>query len=192
MMARTTALALLACTLAGCQSIDNDRLNVGGQTPPTFIPADQRTGERLTPATGPSLADAERTNWSASVIVVETDGVQHHPRWTKAQPAYVKTHRAAGLHATADSALALDRTSGSEVAEALAAPFHAAGDVVMLIPRMFPHGPGVVRISPAEAYQRGSAADRAEMPASALEPAAMPEPAPVPAPAPAPSESPAP
>lgn len=169
MLTRAATLALLALACAGCQSIDNDRLTVGDHVPPTFIPADDRAADRLAPATGPSLTGIERTNWNASEIVVATDGVQHHPRWTSAQPAYTKTPRSRGLYPTADTALSLDRADGAEAAEAAAAPFHAASDVILFIPRMFSHGPCEVRISPAEPYERSTSIDRDAPPA--LEPA---------------------
>jgi hypothetical protein len=169
MLTRAATIALLALTCAGCQSIDNDRLTIGDHVPPTFLPADQRAAERLTPATGPSLTGVDRGNWGSGQIVVATDGVQHHPRWTAARPAYTKSPRTAGLHPTTETALTIDRANGAEVAEAAAAPFHAATDVIMLIPRMFSHGPGAVRVSPAEAYERAGAADRVAAPM--LEPA---------------------
>lgn len=165
------SLLLVAVACSGCQSIDNDRLLVGSEALPTFVTPAQRTDARLVQATGPSLTGIERNNWTEAQIVVGTDGVQHHPRWTRAQPAYVKTPRATGLHPTTETALTIDRAAGPHVAEAFAAPFHGAKDVVLLIPRMFTHGPGCVRVSPSEAYERSNTSNRAESPALSPVPA---------------------
>ena len=154
-LARTLLLLALASAAPSCGTIDNDRGTVGGETLPLFQPEEQRAAARLEPATGPSLDASGRGTWPVQTIVVSGDGTQHHPRWTTNQPAYSRSPRALGQHPTVGSAFELGSAPGPVVKEGFAAPFHAATDVVLGIPRLFLFPPGAVLTSPTMPYQRG-------------------------------------
>lgn len=149
-----------ALALGACAKIDNDRVTVGGEVLPAHQTADTRAQTRLVEAQGPSLAGVDRTNWATTSITVAGDGVQHAPTWRTEQPAYAHTPRTDGLHPTAQTALDLEAPSGVYIAEGVAAPFHAATDVVLLIPRMFSSPPSAVRVSPRAPYERSANYDR--------------------------------
>ncbi|MDX2116026.1 MAG: hypothetical protein SFZ24_10485 [Planctomycetota bacterium] len=158
-MKKLLAAGLVVCgaSMWSCESIDNDRLTVGREASPSLEPAGAHG--LLEQAGGPSLVSGGRGHWEEQQIIVRVDGTEHHPHYTTPSPRYAKTERALGRHPTAETALELKDTSGAEVAEAAAGPFHAATDVIMLIPRMIATPPGKVIASPVVAYQRGSAAD---------------------------------
>lgn len=83
----------------------------------------------------PSITGIDR-NWTETPVVVPSDLPAHQPRMTWSYLAN-DTPRARGQFPTAQSALALgsERHNNEQVKEALVAPFVAAGDVVLAIPR---------------------------------------------------------
>lgn len=83
----------------------------------------------------PSITGIDR-NWSETPVIVPNDLPAHQPRMTWSYLAS-DTPRARGQYPTAQSALALgsERHNNEQVKEALVAPFVAAGDVVLAIPR---------------------------------------------------------
>jgi len=156
--ARLIALAALSTLTMwlgqGCTRTINDRTTVGGDSILTLTPTAARTTPSMQPSTGPSLIDGQRTHWEPQTIVVEMDGVEHQPHYTTSQPNYSRSMRAVGDYPTASSALTLGSELGPQVSEALAAPFHAATDVVLFIPRAFGQPPCMITLSPVDRMQR--------------------------------------
>jgi len=166
-MRSATIIALSACTLAGCATINNDRTTVGGQ-PLTAL--DESVVAPFQEATGPSVIGPDRSNWDEVTMVVAVDTTQHHPNLTDGGPAYAKvTPRQRGEFPGPDDALDLGAGTDDQVAEMFVAPFAAGLDVVLAIPRLIANG-GKVQTSPRRWYERGSEG----VDAPALEPATAP------------------
>jgi hypothetical protein len=148
-----SALSTLTMWLGqGCARVNNDRLTIGGEPVATLGPAEE--AERLAPAAGPSLEHGSRDHWPSESIRVPVDPVEHRPRFTRAQPNYSDTPRDAGRHPTAGSALELSVGPAIQAWEAIAAPFHAAADFVLFIPRAIDEPPCAVVHSPATPRER--------------------------------------
>lgn len=153
-MTTRAALTLIAATaLGGCAKIDNARLTVG----PEHISSLSGPGdaERLKPAAGPSLTTIGREDWEPITVIVWPDGVQHNDHLTDGGPRYTRASaRQRSESPTLDSSLGLGADRGVQAVEGLAAPFRAAWDVVMFLPRGIGAG-SETRTSPRDRYERG-------------------------------------
>lgn len=150
------ALAIPAILAPGaCAPVNNARLSVGGAVLPA-IDGSQPVNEPLIEATGPSLGRIDRADWNERAYLVMQDGTRHHPRLTTGGPRYTDAiPRQRGEYPTAMSALDLSADHGAQFWEAVAAPFWAATDVVLFIPRAILNGgPGAVVASPDRVYER--------------------------------------
>lgn len=165
-----TTLSILTMWLGqGCGSVNQgSRLTIGGES----VPALTSGGDRIAPA-GASLVGGTRDHWEAQTIVVPVDGTEHHPHYTLAQPNYSESARAMGVYPTAESALDLASPARPRVWEAVAAPFHGAADIVMLIPRAIQTSPRCVATSPSEPFQRYREGEGDEAPVLVPEPATI-------------------
>jgi hypothetical protein len=139
--------------LAGCAKIDNDRLTVGPENVSSL--SGPQDAQRLTPARGPSITSIGREDWEPVTITVWTDGVQHNDHLTDGGPHYTRAAaRQRAESPTVDSSHELGLGGGAQAVEGLAAPFRAAWDVVMFLPRGIAAG-SETRTSPRDRYERG-------------------------------------
>lgn len=156
-----TGLSVLTMWLGqGCAAVHNDGLaRYHSDAAP------------ITQATGPSLVGGGREHWDASELTVPIAETEHHPTYTALEPSYGRTPRSMGAHPTIQSAFDLGDSSSAPFWEGVAAPFHAASDVVLFIPRAIMTPPGTQVASPDTAWERirpieVPAADAAGSPAS--------------------------
>lgn len=146
-----TLIFLSAAVVSGCARIDNDRLTVGGEALPAIGGG---VDDPLLPAAGPSVVNGSREHWERASIVVGVDGTEHHPHFTSGQPNYSRSPRACGMYPERDSAAALGGPAWPLVWEGVAAPFHAAAEVILFIPRMFDSPPCGLTRSPVDSLER--------------------------------------
>lgn len=184
-MLRAKLLALTPLLLiAACAGPLNNETGLGNQgrvdgrgvwSPPTLsaklLPTPQEglepsTDPRTAPVFGasgpvaakdaaPSVTGVDR-DWAETLVLVPNDLPAHQPRMTWSYLAN-DTPRARGQFPTAQSALALgsDRHNNEQVKEALVAPFVAAGDVLLAIPRFIAeHRPDRPTRTSAWPYER--------------------------------------
>ena len=159
--ARMTVLPLALLTLAGCAGPLNPEPKIGtgagAWTPPTIgesamnmpdpetlgattyaeAPVYTATGIVTVPDAERSVLTLDRTNWQDSVVAVPNDLAAHQPRYTNNILRPENTRRAQGQFPTAQSALDTGTSRGNDLQaqEALFAPFAAAADVVLFLPR---------------------------------------------------------
>jgi len=147
----TVAAGLCSGALSGCAAINNSRLTVGNSAPASFTAT-----SAIVESTEQSVTGLDRSQWQPMNITITSDGTQHRARLTTNGPRYVDDPaRNRGIHPTAGTALDVKSHTGVLIAEAVAAPLHAALDVPLSLPRIviaFLQG-GVVA-SPAESYER--------------------------------------
>jgi hypothetical protein len=84
-----------------------------------------------------SPLDVHRSNWKPVTLLVPVDGTDHTYLGRTDLPCTVATARQRGEFPTGESAIDLDGDTGDVQAyEAVEAPFWAAGDAILLVPRL--------------------------------------------------------
>ncbi len=108
----------------------------------------------------PSVTSLDRRNWEPVNIVVPIYGVAHGPTYTTNHRRTDTTARQRAEHPTALTALELDGgTCGTQVREAAEAPFVAAWDALLLLPRAVVTRPWTELRGGQEPYWRSSVFD---------------------------------
>jgi hypothetical protein len=105
----------------------------------------------------PSVTSASRENWGRTVVLVPAGGVNHQPTYTRDAPHLTfQTARQRDEFPGPEHALdAPDARSGQrQVLEAIEAPFMAALDLVLFVPRAIVTPPWKTVESPLDAYAR--------------------------------------
>ncbi len=147
-----------AASLAGCVSVDNDAVTLG---PTVVLPTFAAPGRdaRAMPNDSPSNPTLGQRTWEPTYYLVEEKNVWHTPVYTTPVDDYLdSTARARGDFPSEATALQdRQRPHGKAVFHAMYAPFVAAGDAIMLVPRMvFVARPTGVQDSPNRGYERTS------------------------------------
>lgn len=215
--ARMTVLPLALVALSGCAGPLNteSKIGTGSQawTPPSIgesslntpnpevlgattyadAPVYTATGIVTVPDAERSVLTLDRTNWEDSVVAVPNDLTAHQPRFTNNILVPENTRRARGQFPSAQSALDTGTSQGNDLQaqEALFAPFAAAGDVVLFIPRFVaesrPYRPTRTGTTP---YQRAPVQNTVVLPpVTPVGPARSPLPGPQSPPAPTPEDA---
>lgn len=169
-------LALTGCI--GTQSELNDSLALGqdGAKQRAYEPATLRpTFGRVGPADGasgpspagdaaappppPSLVGIDRDNWEITYVSVPNDRVQHQPIYTRSLYENNAVARNRGLYPTALSVnqVSDESSQDAQVLEAFEAPFAAAADIILFIPRAVVNPPWETVTSGFEPYRRAPA-----------------------------------
>ncbi len=182
-MKHTGAAMLLAAPLfltacIGTQSDLNDSLAIGqGGTrqaayepatlKPTFgrvapeagAPASPSAGDQAATPAAPSLTGIERNNWDITIVSVPNDRAEHQPIYTRSLFENDAVARNRGLYPTALSVNQIsDETSqDAQVLEAAEAPFAAAVDIILFIPRAVMNPPWQTVRTGFEPYRRAPA-----------------------------------
>lgn len=131
-----------------------DRNTIGGSfelptltgTPAEDIPTVQ----------GPSVVSLLRLEWQPINFIVPVDGTVHGPTWRIDAVAGDANARQRSLHPTLDSALQLGSSRRGQRVEAIASPFVATGNVLVMPVLMFTTPPFDSYVSPSRAslYKR--------------------------------------
>lgn len=123
-----------AALLAGCASVDNDRLSVSPQPIPLFDPDPEDAFE---PAEGPSITSLDRSHWPAYRLEASADSVAHHAAATRVGPRFAsKSRRQRDQAPSGESALTMGADAGGQLFEGLAGPFFGGIDALLIVPRM--------------------------------------------------------
>ena len=152
---RALILIPVLALLTGCYSQDNLRLTVAKTVALSAIDPSAEESYLDSP-TGEPL-NLKRTNWETYTFLVPVDGTDHHYIGRMDRPCTDKTARQRDELPTVESAVELGGDSGQTQAyEALEAPFWAAGDALLLIPRLIGWEIANRRaaVSPDISYQR--------------------------------------
>jgi hypothetical protein len=161
------AIVLSACALSGCSNPPGYRsLNMGDDLGP-YVPLDSiqvtpvpYAGYEIPARSEPTLLDIDRSNWSATTMYVPISGVEHQPHYTGLYPHLAtETHHQRGEFPTDINCLetTTDHSTQRQFGEVLEAPFFAAADIIMFIPRTFCAPILSVVESPTDGYQRAPA-----------------------------------
>lgn len=149
---------LSAALLVGCVSVDNDAVTLGPTVVlPTF--AEQGRDVPAMPSDSPSNPTLGQRTWEPTYFLVEEKNVWHTPVYTTPVDGYLdSTARSRGDFPSEMTALQdRQRPHGKAVFHAMSAPFVAAGDAIMLLPRMvFEACPTSVQDSPKRGFERFS------------------------------------
>lgn len=101
---------------------------------------------------GPSVTALDRSAWQERTFVVPSDGARHHPTYSSGlQPRYARDlARQRGEYPTAETVLDTwsPETRGAMIAEAAAASFWAALDIVSAPCRMVHAAPWSITVTP--------------------------------------------
>lgn len=104
----------------------------------------------------PSLVAIERTNWDIMVVSVPNDRAEHQPIYTRSLYENDAVARNRGLYPTATSVNQVSDKSSqdAQVLEAAEAPFAAAADIILFIPRAVMNPPWETVRNGFEPYRR--------------------------------------
>jgi len=149
------ALAVVAAGLSGCSGLNESR-QMGRVELETLNPNRPTAVSRIDFAAGgdePSVETLERNNWPTVVDSVGFDGTQHVPTYTDGplQPRYVRQtvrQRSGFPTAVSSTQTFAEDEHFMSMAEGVAAPFWAATDLILMIPRMFITPPWEPQLSP--------------------------------------------
>jgi hypothetical protein len=149
----TASMLVAAALLSACtysQSELNDELSIGNgdgrrdsYKPAAFSQAPVRSEPESKTPPAPSVVAIDRNNWDVLRVEVPNDRVAHQPIYTNSLYANNDVARNRGLYPTASSANQLKATSSedAQILEAAEAPFAAAADIILFIPRAFMDAP---------------------------------------------------
>lgn len=149
-----SALVALAA-LSGCSGLNESR-TMGSVELETLNPNRSTVVGRIDFASGgdgPSIETLERKNWPVVVDSVGFDGTQHMPTYTTgaSRPRYVRQtvrQRSGFPTAVSSTQTFAEDEHLMSVVEGVAAPFWAATDLILMIPRMFITPPWKPELSP--------------------------------------------
>ncbi len=174
-----SASLFASIALTGCVD-SNDRLSVGdalfveGISPPPFVgvndaPASPRSND------GPSVVALDRNNWPTRDFAVPFDGTRHRPHYQTDLRLTDDLARQRNEYPTLASSLDLngdelgDHAWWSRLQEAFVLPLYAAGEGLLILPKLVGEPQSLEEWSPSEPYERspawgGLAHDRSKQP----------------------------
>ncbi len=151
---RAGAAAGLLGALTGCVSDKNESLALRNTVLMEALGPPQ-PGIALT-SESPSVTRIDRSEWETTPIAVPVDGTAHFPTYVRVRSTVKETPRQQGVYPTDESCL--DLLAGTEEKqqwEAVTQPFRAAGNILLMVPRMiFYRQPWESLESPREFYER--------------------------------------
>jgi hypothetical protein len=154
-------LASLAGCIAGPSELNNELSTGNGDRrrdpylPESFKPDLGRTTPE-TEAPAPSVVAIDRTNWEIMRVTVPNDLAAHQPIYTRSLHENDEIARNRGLYPTAVSANQVTHPTShdAQLLEAAEAPFAAAADILLFIPRAVMNPPWETVRTGTEPYRR--------------------------------------
>ena len=163
------AIVMLApVVLAGCISTENDDPSIGGKVHLEFMdPSPPPALDPPPPPPSAPLTRIDRADWQPVLLAVPNRVIAHgrpyasRIGWTRA------TRRQRGEYPTPESAMQLDGgpSAWPQRGEAVVAPFKAAADLVLAVPRFAGPRRFGTMYSPRGAYERYWLEGEAALPA---------------------------
>lgn len=150
----TCAAACLLAAQTGCVSDKNENLALRNTVLMESL-GPPHPGIALT-SEAPSVTQIDRSAWEATPIAVPVDGTAAFPTYVRVRSRVKETRRQRGLYPTDESCLdLLAGTEDEQQWEAVTQPFYAAGNALLIVPRMiFYRQPWESVESPREFYER--------------------------------------
>lgn len=156
-----------AGAVGGCDTfLRNTEMEVGRDTKHEFVietivgatpPPDPGTAQEPDKAPPMSLPTLDRSGWPVAACVVPNTQPAHGAIYANEIPLNTSRPRDRGVYPTAMSAIDLTSLQGNQdqALEAGLVPIAAAGDILLMIPRMFVTPPWATTRTALAPYQRG-------------------------------------
>ncbi len=152
-------LSAAAMCAGGCSkwyTTNSDAAIARAWAPSEFFPPSPDTPHHSEIEPGPSTTSLDRSDWAVTSIVARNAQPEHQPIYTRSVFIDDGIPRNQGKYPTASSALdsITTESQNAQVAEALIAPFAAAGDIILFPVRLFRTGMWKTVDNGLEPYER--------------------------------------